>query len=379
MGGLERRSAVQAIPFGVIAATVLAGSTALAQPSARPPLPPPAPDSAAVPSAQTSPPLPAPPDTPDPRGAALQRFEKGKAMFKSGLFSAALAEFLESRKLYSTRNATNNAALCLTELGRFDEALDMYEALLKEFPDSPEDVRLPAEKEVLRLRGLVGTIDVTAAEVGAAISIDGRARGAYPPVSPLRVTSGSHLVRVNKEGFVPFEGRVDVAGGDTVRVAAVLRPHDRPGQAHVTPARATSSPELPPANGLNAHGVGLRVAAGAGLSGLVTAGLLAVITIAEKDTVERECTKIGDGLFECSRDGKSAADRAQGLSYAATVALGLGLAGLGTTGVLYLTLPKPPPKGRTATGLHAFSAALAPLPGAGAAPVGAFFAVSGAW
>src|SRR5262245_34778304 len=72
-----------------------------------------------------TPPVASAPDgtTPAPRDEALAHFEKGKALYKADSPAAALAEFLESRRLYPTRNATNNAALCLVRLQRFDEAL----------------------------------------------------------------------------------------------------------------------------------------------------------------------------------------------------------------------------------------------------------------
>src|SRR5439155_1438488 len=79
------------------------------------------------------------------------------------------------------------------------------------------------QREIVRLRGLVGTIDIMGAEIGAAITIDGQSRGDYPMVATLRVSAGGHVVRVYKEGFEPFEGRVDVAGSETARVAARLR------------------------------------------------------------------------------------------------------------------------------------------------------------
>ena len=170
----------------------------------------------------------------DRGGEARGHFEKGNALFKTGALAPALAEFLESRRLFPTRSATSNAALCLARLQRFDEALDMYESLLKEFPDLPADTRTSAQREVVRLRGLVGAIEVAEAEIGAAITVDGQSRGDYPPVTPLRTAAGSHIVRVYKEGFEPFEGRADVVGGGTARVSARLRALVLPGRLRVT-------------------------------------------------------------------------------------------------------------------------------------------------
>ena len=182
---------------------------------AQPVNPPPASTGAATP--------PAPPAEDARKDEARAHFEKGVVLFRQSAWAPALAEFLESRRLFATRNATSNAAICLRNLQRFDEALGMYEALLKEFVDLPDDIKTAAQRALVELRELVGVIEIVGAELGAGITIDGRSRGDYPPVEPLRVPLGSHVVRVYKEGFEPFETRVDVAGGKTARTEVRLR------------------------------------------------------------------------------------------------------------------------------------------------------------
>lgn len=155
---------------------------------------------------------------------ARAHFERGVELFSQNLHAPALAEFLRSREIYPTRSATKNAATCLRQLERFDEALDMLEAFLREFSDAPPREKESAQLEVAELRTMLGTINVDGAEVGASIFIDGKNRAEYPSLAPLRVSAGSHTVRVFKEGFEPYEGRVDVAGGQTARVQAKLKP-----------------------------------------------------------------------------------------------------------------------------------------------------------
>ncbi len=160
----------------------------------------------------------------DPKADARTHFDKGKRLSTDGAWPAALAEFLASRELYATWGNTLGAASALRKLARFDEALDMFEILLRDFAAAvPADVRVAAQREVIELRDLVGTIEIEQAEIGAAITVDARSRGEYPAPSPLRVGAGTHLVRVSKEGFEPFEARVDVAGKQTARVTAKLR------------------------------------------------------------------------------------------------------------------------------------------------------------
>ena len=163
-------------------------------------------------------------DAKDLKAEARAHFDKAKKLSTDGAWPAALAEFLASRELYATWGNTLGAASALRNLARFDEALDMFEVLLRDFAAAlPADVRVAAQREVVELRELVGTIEIEQAELGAAITVDGRSRGEYPAPSPLRVGAGTHLVRVSKAGFETFEGRVDVAGKQTARVAAKLR------------------------------------------------------------------------------------------------------------------------------------------------------------
>jgi hypothetical protein len=167
------------------------------------------------------------------REEARQHFEKGIALFEEESWDAALVEFLRSRELYATRAATKDAALCLRKLQRFDEALDLFQALLREFPALPPDDRTLAENAIKDLSALVGKLDVRAAESGATLVIDGRERGTLPS-PPVRVNAGTRLIRLSREGFLPFETQVKVAGGQIIVVQAKLAPLTRGGRLKVS-------------------------------------------------------------------------------------------------------------------------------------------------
>jgi hypothetical protein len=76
---------------------------------------------------------------------------------------------------------------------------------------------------------------VRSGEQGAQVLIDERARGATP-LAPVRVSAGSHLVRVYKQGFVPFEMRVEVAGEQKKVVESRLVPLTQSGELNVVEA-----------------------------------------------------------------------------------------------------------------------------------------------
>ncbi len=213
--------------------------TAFAQPAPAPAAPTPPP--AAAPPAAPAAVAPATKDTGDvappteaTKAEARGHFEKGLRLLQEEAWAAALAEFLISREIYPTRAATTNAAVALRKLQRFDEALDMFETLLRDFANVPAGERATAQRAIAELRERVGTIDITGAEPGASIVIGGQVRGEYPPVTPLRVSAGTHLVRLVKEGFDPFEARADVAGGQTARVTAKMHALTASGRLKVS-------------------------------------------------------------------------------------------------------------------------------------------------
>ena len=198
----------------VLAATLIAGS---AHAQKRRPPPPTPPAASNDPAAQK-------------KEEARARFEKAMTLFDKKLWDAALAEFLESRAAYPTRSNTQNAAICLQNLNRFDESLDMFETLVKEFKDIPD--RAAVDKEIETLRGLVGSLEVKT-EAGAQISVDGRERG-FAPLAAMRVATGSHVVRIYKDGSQPFEKRVEVAGRQSVVVDGKLEALGVSGRLSVT-------------------------------------------------------------------------------------------------------------------------------------------------
>ncbi len=165
---------------------------------------------------------------------ARSHFDLGVSHFDREEWPAALVEFLKSREIFVSRGNTKNAAICLRKVGRFDEALDMFEALLRDFPDlSPTDRSL-AEHEVAELQASVGTIEVRDAPPGATVSIDATDRGRVPLAGAIRVSAGSHAVRVTLEGTLPFEARIDLAGRQAAVVHAQLAPLTRAGRLRVT-------------------------------------------------------------------------------------------------------------------------------------------------
>ncbi|WP_437616892.1 PEGA domain-containing protein [Sorangium sp. So ce834] len=190
---------------------------------------------AATAPAAGAPPAGAPAAAAAAKADAEARFQRGLRMYRAEAWEAAAAEFLESRRLFPTWGATSSAARCLQKLGRPTEALELFESLLADFEDVlPADAKQAALAEVEQLRELVGAIAIEGGAPGAVVLVDGERRAELPLPAPLRVAAGAHAVRIQKDGFEPFEARVDVLGRTTARVAASLKAIETRGRLRIS-------------------------------------------------------------------------------------------------------------------------------------------------
>jgi PEGA domain len=176
------------------------------------------------------------------------RLERAKALFREGnaLLTAgdperALERFLQSREAMASGKNTANAAICLERLGRYDEALDMYEELLARFAkDLDEQDRQNLAPIMANLRGRLASIDISSNVEGLVI-VDGKARGRLPRTTALRVLAGKRLIRVVHEGYHAFELVLEVAPGAGVTVDASLEPLNGSGALRVEPSGRASA------------------------------------------------------------------------------------------------------------------------------------------
>ena len=176
--------------------------------------------------------------TPSPatKQRAKQHFLSGVERFDEGDYDGALAEFLASRKLFATPSATKNAAISYRLLRRYAAAVDLFETLLAEFPALGDADRKLAQRELLELAPRVGQIVISCSELDAQLSLDGRDRGSLDATKAIRVSIGSHTIRISKSGFEPYQTRVDVAGAQKSEVRVELEPLASSGVLSVSEA-----------------------------------------------------------------------------------------------------------------------------------------------
>jgi hypothetical protein len=155
---------------------------------------------------------------------ARRLFHEGNELRRAGDCQRALELYQRSRALVPSVPNTWNSAVCLDTLGRYDEALEMYETLLTEFRTtlSSED-RALIQPAFEGLRAKIGSLDLLC-NVEGLLVVDGRMRGKVPLPGPIRLLPGKHVVQVIKEGYAPFETSTTVTLGHSAAVVARLQP-----------------------------------------------------------------------------------------------------------------------------------------------------------
>jgi hypothetical protein len=160
----------------------------------------------------------------DALAEAKELFRRGVVLFEAGDMESALDAFRRSRALFASMQNTLNVGICLEALARYDEALDAYEDVVAGFGAELGDAeRASLTRKLQGLRAKVGALDVSS-NVNGAVVVDGRERAKLPLGAPIRVTAGTHVVRVIKDGYVTFEAEVLVRAGERTAVDASLLP-----------------------------------------------------------------------------------------------------------------------------------------------------------
>jgi hypothetical protein len=171
-------------------------------------------------------------------GEARERFDRGADLFERGDLEAALAEFNRAYELAPNSAVLYNIGSVQARLRRYTAAVSTLARYLEEGGQSvPADRRVEVERELVRLRALVGFVAVAVRPgVPAVVFVDGVEAGRAPLASPLVVSAGSHVIEVRAEGFLPYRSELSVAGGAEARVDGLLTRAETPGAILVSVA-----------------------------------------------------------------------------------------------------------------------------------------------
>jgi hypothetical protein len=133
---------------------------------------------------------------------ARDHLASAKHAAATGQWIAAAQEYEQANQIEPSPAAAEGVAKARDALHDDVKAYVAFSAMLRDYPQAlSPNLRRYAQKRLQALGRQTGTFNVKIIEVGARVSLDGIDVGATPLPAPLRVTPGSHRLRVSKVGF----------------------------------------------------------------------------------------------------------------------------------------------------------------------------------
>jgi hypothetical protein len=165
---------------------------------------------------------PAPPST-AARQEAAERFDRGVRLFNQGDNAGALVEFKRAYELTSDPLLLFNIGLVYAEQKRPIDAVDALDRLLASSARLSPEQRTKAERVRAEQAAFIAFLEVTTS-VPAVIDLDGVEIGHTPLAARLRIPAGTHQVGAVAAGYAPSHKTIDIAGGETQKLAFDLIP-----------------------------------------------------------------------------------------------------------------------------------------------------------
>lgn len=272
-------------------------------------------------------------------------FNRGLAEMMAGRYETGCPALAESQRIDPQAGTLFTLAECEAKRGRIATAATLYRDYLTLFArlTRAEQARQQGrdtfsiqhkaaiEPEVPEL-----TLSLPAnAPAGTLVQRDGVAVREVTLGVGLPIDPGEHVVTAQAPGGPVSEVRVTLAKRE--KKALVLQV--------LTAPEATKDPPLAPQPALPRAPSGRRVAAytvgSLGLAGLVLGGVMGGLTLVKKSVIDASCGHDSAHPNQCAPGGTAAADSARTTALVSTIGFGVGLAGVATAVVLWLTEPTP--------------------------------------
>jgi hypothetical protein len=163
------------------------------------------------------------PVSPAARQEAAERFDRGLRLFNQGENAGALVEFKRAYELTSDPLLLFNIGLVYAEQKRPVDAVDALDRLLSSPARLTADQRGKAERVRAEQAAFIAFVEVTSS-VPAVVDVDGIEVARTPLVGRVRIPSGTHQIGAVAPGYAPSHRSIDIAGGETQKIAFDLVP-----------------------------------------------------------------------------------------------------------------------------------------------------------
>ncbi len=269
------------------------------------------------------------PETPpqaDMNARADEQFRKGRNEQDRGNCQKALEYFRESHALKPGRGTLLNMGLCEKKLGQLAKAMQHLEELLPQLP-SGDDRRAIVRDALAEIKPKVPNLRIVLkadSPAGTVVTYDNAELEPTMIGTDMPVDPGKHVVVVEAPGLPNRQYDVVMEEGkrQTLQV--------EPGSPN------SSAPAVSKDSSRNTKRTVGFVVGGVGVAGLITGAITGGLALSDHTAAEKACpTRKG-----CSPEAIDIASRGQTLSIVNTVALALGVVGVGVSIPLILTSGK---------------------------------------
>lgn len=179
------------------------------------------------------------------KAAAKKNFDNGVELMGLEDFAGAAVEFEASVRVYTTRSAMFNLAMCYKALHRYGPALETFRSVLKTFGDEMNaEMKKEVRDNIAAINKLIGEVEVHTSVPGALVLVDGLQSGTTPLSGPLVLGAGEHRIRVSLQGYADQERAVTLVSGGREVVSFELAPAGY-GAAPPPPAYGGTAPPPP--------------------------------------------------------------------------------------------------------------------------------------
>lgn len=207
-----------------------------------------------------------------PVKVAAKHFQRGVALYNETDYRAALVEFRRAYEVAPNAAVLYNLGQTYYQLQNYAASLLTFERYLTESGDKASH-RSEVEDSLEILRARVGKLQISATLEGCEVTIDDEVIGKTPLPEPVLVSIGRRKVVSMCESRAPESRMVEVAAGDTVKVAFILNVADPAPEARANASVTTPSRDASPTNWRR---IGWTTTAVLG-AGAVTTGVLALL------------------------------------------------------------------------------------------------------
>ena len=181
------------------------------------------------------------------RDAARKHYGAGKTKLEAKDYAGALVEFQAANALIPSAQAQQKIAVCYDGMNDIPNAISAYETFVEQAKDKPklaDDVK-DAKARIEALKNAPVPLKVVSDPSAAQVEVDGEAQMGATPLE-IKLTPGTHKIKVSAPGFDPLVKEVEVKAGDSMQDLSFSLPQTAEAVAAAAPPPPEPAPDQAP-------------------------------------------------------------------------------------------------------------------------------------